>query len=125
LLTFEGYSIDRNLLLVGDGLPGLPAAALVAQARRSVAVFEQAAKVTGRAATQVSRGVSFNLGPHALYFLGHTFKLLRKLGVLLTARLPSLGQSRLLTENGHTPPCPAALHLRCNPPLHRPAQGKR
>ena len=83
----ENGSSDLDLVVVGGGLAGLSAAALVAQAGRSVAVFEQADEVGGRAATQVRQGISFNLGPHALYFLGHAFKLLRELGVSFTGSI--------------------------------------
>ena len=72
-----------DLLAVGGGLAGLSVTALVAQSGRSVTVFEQASEVGGRAATQVRHGISFNLGPHALYFSGHAYTLLRELGVPL------------------------------------------
>jgi phytoene dehydrogenase-like protein len=91
------------LVVVGGGLAGLFAAALVAKAGRSVCVFEQASEVGGRAATQVRQGISFNLGPHALYFLGSAFKLLRELDVPFTGRVPNPGKSRLLMEQGETP----------------------
>jgi phytoene dehydrogenase-like protein len=96
-------SVDPDVVVVGGGLAGLSAAALVAQAGRSVVVFERAGEVGGRAATQVRHGISFNLGPHALYFSGHAFKLLRELDVPFTGRLPSPGKSRLLTQDGDTP----------------------
>jgi phytoene dehydrogenase-like protein len=96
-------SVDVDLVVVGGGLAGLAAAAMVAQAGRSVIVFEQAAEVGGRAATQVRQGISFNLGPHALYFLGNAFKLLRGLDVPFTGRLPSPGSSRLLTQREDSP----------------------
>jgi phytoene dehydrogenase-like protein len=103
LYPSEGSSVALDLAVVGGGLAGLSAAALVAQAGRSVVIFEQAGDVGGRAVTQVRHGISFNLGPHALYFLGDAFKLLGELGVSLTGRVPSPGKSRLLTENGDTP----------------------
>ena len=104
----ETYSSDLDLVVVGGGLAGLSAAALVAQAGRSVIVFEQAGEVGGRAATQVRQGISFNLGPHALYFLGHAFRLLRELDVPFTGRVPNPGKSRLLTRDGRIPPAPRA-----------------
>ena len=94
---------DRDLVVVGGGLAGLTAAAVVAQTGRSVVVFEQAGDVGGRAATQVRLGISFNLGPHALYFLGHAFKLLRELGVPFTGRQPDPGESRLLVRDSDAP----------------------
>ncbi len=99
----EGTSVDLDLAVVGGGLAGLSAAALVAQAGRSVVIFEQASDIGGRAVTQVRQGISFNLGPHALYFLGDAFKLLGELGVSFTGRVPSPGKSRLLREDGLTP----------------------
>ena len=102
-IPLKAVSVDVDLAVVGGGLAGLSAAAPVAQAGRSVVVFEQAGDVGGRAVTQVRQGISFNLGPHALYFLGHAFKLLQDLGVSFTGRLPSPGRSRLLAESGDTP----------------------
>ncbi len=101
--TFEPHSSDLDCVVVGGGLAGLSAAALVAQAGRSVILFEQAGEVGGRAATQVRHGISFNLGPHALYFLGDAFQLLRELEVPFTGRVPSPGKSRLLTQEGAHP----------------------
>jgi phytoene dehydrogenase-like protein len=103
LYLSEGTSVDLDLAVVGGGLAGLSAAALVARTGRSVVIFEQAGDVGGRAVTQVRQGISFNLGPHALYFLGHAFKLLGELGVSFTGRVPSPGKSCLLTEDGLTP----------------------
>ncbi len=99
----RNYPFDLDLVVVGGGLAGLSSAALVAQKGRSVMVFEQAGDVGGRAATQVREGVSFNLGAHALYFLGHAFKLLRELEVPFTGAPPSPGQSRLLVQDGAAP----------------------
>ena len=99
----ESDSSDVDLVVVGGGLAGLSAAALVAQAGRSVILFEQAGEVGGRAATQVRQGVFFNLGPHALYFLGHAFRLMRELDVPFTGRIPNPGKSLLLTRRGEAP----------------------
>jgi phytoene dehydrogenase-like protein len=96
-------SSDVDLVVVGGGLAGLSTAALVAQAGRSVLVLEQAAEVGGRATTQVREGVFFNLGPHALYFLGHAFRLMRELDVPLAGGFPNPGKSLLLREDGEAP----------------------
>ena len=55
---YDGYPllIDADLIVVGGGLAGLSAAALVAQAGRSVIVLEQSGQLGGRAATQFVMG---------------------------------------------------------------------
>ena len=85
-----------------------PRLLLVAQAGRSVILFEQAGEVGGRAATQVRQGISFNLGPHALYFLGHAFRLLRELRRTVHGTGSQPGKSRLLLEDARIPPAPRA-----------------
>ena len=96
-------SSEADLVVVGGGLAGLSTAALVAQAGRSVIVLEQAAEVGGRAMTQVHEGVFFNLGPHALYFLGQAFRLMRELDVPLSGGFPNPGQSLLLRDEDEAP----------------------
>ena len=66
-----------DLIVVGGGLAGLSAAALVAREGRSVVVLERASHLGGRAATHVRQGIHFNLGPHALYCQGHAFRLFK------------------------------------------------
>jgi phytoene dehydrogenase-like protein len=82
-----------DLVVIGGGLAGLTAAALVARAGRSVVVLEQASGLGGRAATQVRQGVHFNLGAHALYRRGHALRIFKDLGVPFTGKLPSTGKA--------------------------------
>ena len=97
-----------HTVVVGGGLAGLTAAALVARAGHSVAVLERADVFGGRAATRERGGILFNLGPHALYAGGHAFRLLTALGVPFTGRPPATGRSLFL--DGDTPhPIPAGL----------------
>ena len=86
---------QADLIVVGGGLAGLCAAALVARAGRKVIVLEKAGHLGGRAATQVRDGIHWNLGPHALYCHGHAFRLLTELGVPFTGRIPSPGRGLL------------------------------
>jgi phytoene dehydrogenase-like protein len=90
-----------DLIVVGGGLAGLTAAALVARAGRSVVVLEQAGQLGGRAATHVHQGAHFNLGAHALYCRGRAFRLFTDLRVPFTGRFPNPGRSLLFA--GDTP----------------------
>ena len=56
--------------IVGGGLGGLAAAALVARAGRTVTVHEGRGRLGGRGTTDWKRGFGFNQGPHALYLAG-------------------------------------------------------
>jgi phytoene dehydrogenase-like protein len=103
MLTFKNSSVPADLIVVGGGLAGLSAAALVARAGRSVIVLEQAGHLGGRAATQVREGIYWNLGPHALYCHGHAFRLLHELGVTLTGRFPDPGRGLLISGTASYP----------------------
>jgi phytoene dehydrogenase-like protein len=96
MVTSENLPFHADLIVVGGGLAGLSAAALVAQAGRSVIVLEQASHVGGRAATRVRQGIHWNLGPHALYCHGQAFRLLKDLGVTFTGRFPDPGRALLV-----------------------------
>lgn len=85
-----------DLIVVGGGLAGLTAAALVAREGRSVVVLEKASRPGGRAATHVRDGVHLNLGPHALYRRGHAAGLLRELGVAVAGRVPAPGRAQFV-----------------------------
>jgi phytoene dehydrogenase-like protein len=103
MCAVEANSSDIDLAIVGGGLAGLATAALVAQAGRSVILFEQSGEIGGRATTQVRNGISFNLGPRALYVLGHASRLIRDLNVPFSGHVPSPGKSLLLKGVGDTP----------------------
>jgi phytoene dehydrogenase-like protein len=89
-------SSRADVLVVGGGLAGLSAAALIARAGRSVLVLEQAGHLGGRAATHVRDEIRWNLGPHALYCGGQAFRLFKHLGIPFTGRFPSPGRGLLV-----------------------------
>ncbi len=75
--------------VIGGGLGGLTAAALVARAGRSVTVHEGRRGLGGQAATDDHDGYRFNRGPHALYVDGEAARVLRSLGITPSGRSPA------------------------------------
>jgi hypothetical protein len=67
--------------VVGGGLGGLAAAALVGRSGHRVVVHEQRGRMGGRATTDQRHGFRFNQGPHALYLGGEAAAVLRDVGV--------------------------------------------
>jgi phytoene dehydrogenase-like protein len=92
-----------HVVIVGAGLGGLTAAALLARAGLAVTVCERAAAAGGRAATHERAGFRINLGPHALYLGGAAARELRALGLPLAGGAPPTGWS-LRGERLHTFP---------------------
>jgi hypothetical protein len=72
---------DAEVHVIGGGLGGLGAAALVARSGRSVVVHERRGRLGGRATTDERHGYRFNQGPHALYLGGEAMGVLRQLGI--------------------------------------------
>ena len=72
---------DAEVHVIGGGLGGLAAAALVARSGRSVVVHERRGRLGGRATTDERNGYRFNQGPHALYLGGEAMGVLRELGI--------------------------------------------
>jgi len=87
-----------DVAVVGGGLAGLAAAAYLARSGLRVNLFEKASSFGGRAATHVTGGFHFNLGPHALYRKGEAADVLRALGVTYTGGIP--GASGGFAVNG-------------------------
>lgn len=65
-----------DVVVVGGGLAGLTAAALLAKQNKKVLVLERG-NLGGRAATMKLKGFSFNFGSHAIY--GRDLSILKKL----------------------------------------------
>jgi phytoene dehydrogenase-like protein len=72
---------QSDVAVVGGGICGLAAAALLARAGKRVSVFEQSKSIGGRARTKIRDGFHFNIGAHALYRSGPAASVLAELGV--------------------------------------------
>lgn len=79
---------NYDTVVVGGGLAGLTAAALLAQAGQRVALFERSHAVGGRAVTSVQEGFHLNLGAHAWYIGGPGTAVLARLGIEVPGRAP-------------------------------------
>lgn len=82
-----------EIVVVGGGLSGLAAAAILGKAGLKVLLLEKSRHIGGRATTMMrDDGFFLNLGPHALYQKGAAAKVLRELGVKFSGgRPPSKG----------------------------------
>src|SRR5215831_20984681 len=87
-----------DVAIVGGGIAGLTAAAVLSRSGKTVSVFERAGHTGGRAQTQNVDGFHLNLGPHALYRGGHAFRVLRELGISIQE--PKVGSSGSYAVSG-------------------------
>ncbi|HLW00237.1 MAG TPA: NAD(P)/FAD-dependent oxidoreductase [Ktedonobacterales bacterium] len=78
------------VMIVGGGLSGLSAAAILARAGYAVAVFEKASVPGGDARSKQQGAFTFNLGAHAFYLGGAGEQLLSELGVRYCGAPPAL-----------------------------------
>lgn len=76
--------------VIGAGLGGLTAAALVARTGTPVVIHDARARIGGRAVSDDQEGFRFNLGPHALYDGGHALTVLADLGIQIPWSAPSI-----------------------------------
>ncbi len=98
-------SANIDVAVVGGGLAGLTAAALLAGEGRQVALFEKSDTLGGRGVTHVERGFHLNLGPHAWYTGGPGTRVLSRLGITLGGRSPRpTGAFALCDARLHTLP---------------------
>ena len=75
-----------DIIVIGAGLGGLSAAALLARAGYAVRVLEQATQPGGRGRSRVQDGYVLNLGAHALYRNGRAMAVLSELGIVPRGR---------------------------------------
>jgi len=77
-----------EIQVIGGGLGGLTAAALVASAGRTVTVHEGRGRFGGRGTTDSRDGFRFNRGPHALYLAGEAHRVLGSIGITPVGAAP-------------------------------------
>ena len=96
---------DAEVHVIGGGLGGLAAAALVARSGRSVVVHERRGRLGGRSTTDERHGYRFNQGPHALYLGGEAIGVLRDLGIPTPGSTPpTRGTQMVLGGDLHLAP---------------------
>jgi len=82
--------------VIGGGLGGLAAAAIVARSGHPVVVHERRGRLGGRATTDERRGYRFNQGPHALYLDGEAAAVLSDLGIPTPGQTPPTKGTRMV-----------------------------
>lgn len=107
----EGKGSGADVVVVGAGLAGLAASALLARRGREVVVLERSREPGGRARTVVENGFHLNLGPHALYLEGTGAEVLRELDAWPEGGRPDTTTALGLTDGrlARLPSGPGAL----------------
>jgi phytoene dehydrogenase-like protein len=81
---------SSDVIIIGGGLAGLTAAALLARSGKTVTLFEHSSReIGGRARTTEIDGFYFNQGPHALYLTDATDSILKEIGITYTGGIPT------------------------------------
>jgi len=101
-----------EVIVIGGGVAGLAAAALLARDGKRVRLFEQAHALGGRAQTKQQEGFYLNIGPHALHRGGRGIEVLRELGIEPHGRVPSVSGAFAVKDGAkHTFPAGAVSLL--------------
>lgn len=95
----QGNAAPRKAIVVGSGMAGLTAAALMARAGLSVTILEKAPQVGGRAMSTHEQDFWLNLGPRAVYPKGHAHKALLSLDVPVSGHFAKVNGFKTL-HNG-------------------------
>ncbi|MGI9613954.1 MAG: FAD-dependent oxidoreductase [Acidimicrobiales bacterium] len=103
---------DPDVAVVGGGLGGLAAAATVARAGRSVAVYERLGAFGGQARSVTRDDFTFNNGPHALYLGGAAERVLTDLGVELRGGRPPVKGRVVFDDRAEIAPAGPGTLLR-------------
>ena len=102
----ETNCTQTDVVVIGGGMAGLSTACYLARAGVRVTLFEKAANLGGRAATQNHDGYLFNRGIHAIYTGGATSEVLQDLGITYNYGSP---KETFLLHRGQIYPFPASI----------------
>ncbi len=105
-------SSKADVVVIGGGLAGLTAAAVVAGAGRSVVVLEQLGEVGGAARSTTTDGFTFNRGPHGLAAGGPAHRGLEELGVRVSGGKPRFDAQMVFADRAELAPAGALSLLR-------------
>ncbi len=86
--------------VIGGGLAGLTASVELARAGKRVRLIEQHRELGGRADSTQFDGFSLNLGPHAVYLGGATYKTLTDWGIMPSGGRPVLAEGAFMVMDG-------------------------
>lgn len=103
---------EPHVVVVGGGLAGLTAAAVLARHGRAVTLFESGEQLGGRGRSRHRDGFDLNIGPHAVYRAGAGHYILRQLGVDVRGRAPKLRRGGVLIGDEVRPMLGAVLRNR-------------
>ena len=97
--VIENSGIETaDVAVVGGGISGLAAAAVLARAGRSVVLVEKSSHAGGRARTADENGFKLNIGPHALYVGGEGARMLDDLQIRLSGGKPDTSGAYLVRD---------------------------
>jgi len=105
-------NFSADVVVVGGGLAGLTAAAVIARAGRSVVVVESLGEVGGAARSTTTQGFTFNRGPHALSADGPARRGLEELGVRISGGKPPFNGRVVFADRAEIAPAGAGSLLR-------------
>src|SRR5579885_3342107 len=105
-VDMEDNMMKTDVVIVGGGMAGLGAACYLARAGVAVTLFEKAANLGGRAASQNHEGYVFNRGIHAIYTGGATSEVLQELGITYRYGIP---KDVFLLHDGQFYPFPTGV----------------
>ena len=77
-----GFKNRYDVAVIGGGITGLTAAVYLAQAGKSIIVFDKESQIGGLSQTTNVNGALFNMGPRAMYEGGAALHILRELNCL-------------------------------------------
>jgi glycine/D-amino acid oxidase-like deaminating enzyme len=92
-----------DVLIIGGGLAGLTASAILAKAGKQVVLLEKAATLGGRSRTQNQSDFRLNLGPHALYKQGIAAQTYREMGLKIGGGEPRISQGLVYCQDALQP----------------------